>query len=136
MEKWIKEYQCSGCIRSCEETIKGNNIGTGCGCQEHQAGTLTVYGNLFLGLPKGFNRLGTYKEFRPHIFETFESFEKQFGYEKFNVPVWKFKNEHSHTLVRGLSPRLCQPFIHIILEDCIDKIECLELFQDDIDKMD
>jgi hypothetical protein len=33
-------------------------------------------------------------------------------------------------------PRRNEPFIHVFLENCIEKINCLEITQDDVDGMD
>lgn len=57
-EEMIKNYQCSGCVGSefpdCYET-EGEDIG----CSKHCAGTtFSDIGRVFLGLPKGFTRLG------------------------------------------------------------------------------
>lgn len=49
---------------------------------------------------------------------------------------WKHLSKDGHTFVRGLMPRLNEPFLHIFLENCIDKIDCLEITQEDIDNMD
>ena len=48
----------------------------------------------------------------------------------------EYKNEVTHTIVRGLPPRINCPFLHIYLEDCIDKINYLEITDSDIEDMD
>jgi hypothetical protein len=85
-------------------------------------------------MPTGFNRLGKIDKQTIQIYETYESSDWQ--YDKFNVAVWKYKNAAGHTFVRGLMPRRNEPFIHIFLEDCLDKIDCLELTDKDISEMD
>lgn len=85
-------------------------------------------------MPKGFNRLGKYTELKPIIFDKFDGAEWE--YNKFNIPVWKYLNPEGHTMVRGLIPRRNEPFIHVYLENCIDKIDCLEITQSDVDQMD
>jgi len=128
----IEEYQCSGCVSGCDISCFGSHV-IGVGCGKHYAGTMLSYvGNIFLGLPKGFNRLGNFKDMKPRIFENFEGSQ----YDKFNVPVWKYLTENGHTLVRGISPRINAPFIDIYLENCIDKIQCLEITESDIEAMD
>ena len=57
-------------------------------------------------------------------------------YNKWNIPTWKHLNEDGHTLVRGISPRTNLPFIDIFLEDCVSKIDCLEISQEEINAMD
>lgn len=132
----VQEYQCSGCV--CGSNIscfEPNGLG-GVGCGRHVAGTSAPFiGKFFLGMPKGFNRLGIYNDIKPLIFESFDKFDWG-GYDKFNVPFWKYLNEDGHTFVRGFMPRRTEPFIHVFLEDCRDKIDCLEITQEDVDNMD
>lgn len=131
----IEEYQCSGCVSGTDtECFEANEVG-GIGCGKHHAGTIvTGIGNVFLGMPTGFNRLGECRELKPTIYETFDS--SDWHYDMWNVPVWKYKNKDEHTFVRGVMPRHNEPFLHIFLEDCLDKIECLEISQEDVDGMD
>lgn len=142
----IERYQCPGCVSgsniSCG-AFKKDDINEGVGCGGHTVGTMVFgIGSFFLGMPKGFDRLG-----HPHedsradlsvvIFETREDgWQEPTGYKKWNIPVWKYLNEQGHTFVRGLSPRTNRPFLHVYLEDCMDKIDCLEITQEDVDGMD
>jgi hypothetical protein len=131
----IEEYQCSGCVSGSDVSCFEENESGGVGCGKHCAGTMCFgIGSFFLGMPKGFNRLGENSKLKPNIYETFESSEWE--YDKWNVPVWKFLSKEGHTFVRGISPRVNRPFIHIFLENCIEKINCLEISQDDVDGMD
>lgn len=136
----VEEYQCPGCINgsntSCYEK---DEYGVGCG--KHDSGTMMSYvGSIFLGMPKGFNRVGPHdgeQRMKITIFNSFEELGKLWGeYDKFNVPCWKYVDAHEATLVRGLSPRTNRPFLHIILEDCADKIDCIEITAKDIEEMD
>ncbi len=131
MKKWVKEYQCPGCLNfpeTCYET-RSNNIA----CKNHVPGTIqSNVGLLFLGLPKGFCRLGVYRGMQLQFFELFDPHY----YDIYNIPVWKYKNENGHVFVRGLMPRLNQPFLHIYLIDCFDKIDCQIISDDDIANMD
>jgi len=130
----IEEYQCSGCMTGCDITcFKPNSIG-GIGCGNHYAGTMISFiGKIFLGMPIGFNRLGKNESLKPMIYKSFDECD---WYDKFNIPVWKYLSKDGHTFVRGFIPRRNDSFIHIFLENCIDKINCLELTQEDIDAMD
>ncbi len=131
----IEEYQCSGCISGSDVSCFEENESGGLGCGKHRAGTICFgTGSFFLGMPKGFNRLGEDSKLKPNIYESFESSE--WGYDKWNIPVWKFLSKEGHTFVRGISPRINKPFIHIFLENCMEKINCLEISQDDVDSMD
>jgi hypothetical protein len=140
----IKEYQFPGCVS--EYPTKTNVVQDGVGIEwsEHVAGTLVMpyVGTIFLGMPKGFNRLGIFdghnkEQMNINIFENWEQFNELFihSYGKYNVPVWKYVNEKGHTFVRGLMPRLNRPFLHIILENCIDKIECYQVTDEDLEEM-
>ncbi len=132
MNQWISEYQCYGCSMcydDCYEPWDEKIIA----CKNHNAGTLmSNAGIIFLGLPKGFCRIGPVKNMIIEIFKNFDGMH----YDKFNIPVWKYKNENNHVIVRGIRPRLNQPFLHIFLENCIDKIKCLEIYDIDINLMD
>lgn len=131
----IEKYQCSGCISGCDiSCFKTCDTGNGCGA--HYAGTyISNIGKILLGMPKGFNRLGEIADLKPYIFENFK--DSDYGeYDKWNIPVWKYLSKDGHTFVRGMTPRLNKPFIHIYLEDCMSEINCLEITQEDIDYMD
>jgi hypothetical protein len=134
LKKAIEEYQCSGCI-SGHNTECFESCETGKGCGKHYAGTFMIpAGKMFLGMPKGFNRLGSSEDMKPFIFENLK--EDWGEYNKFNIPVWKHLDKHGNTIVRGLQPRLNAPFIHIILGDHRDMIDCLEITENDIKEMD
>lgn len=128
----VKEYQCSGCVIghdiSCYE--KGATLE----CGKHITGTMASgIGAFFLGMPIGFCRKGTDTGLKIHIFKSPETGWK---YDKFNVPVWKYLDKHGNTLVRGLSPRVNSPFLHVFIGNHIDKIDCIEISKTDIDGMD
>lgn len=129
----IEDYQCSGCVSGSDISCFKNKTDGSIGCGDHHSGTITSDGKIFLGMPKGFNRLGEYTRLSLNIYDTFESYGK---YDMWNIPVWKHLSKAGHTFVRGIIPRKNEPFIHIFLENCIDQINCLEITQDDIDYMD
>jgi hypothetical protein len=125
--------------RSRHFLFKTNEISGGIGCGKHKAGTMVNgIGSFFLGLPKGFNRLGHLETMKPIIFNSFKDFSESGWkeYNNFNMPVWKHLDEHGNTLVRELMPRINEPFLHIFLEDCISQIHCLEISKEEIDNMD
>lgn len=132
----IEEYQCSGCVSGSDISCFESNKNGGVGCGKHHAGTIIFpgIGNIFLGLPNGFNRLGKNTEMKPFIFEKYE--DSEWDYKKFNIPVWKYLNVNRNTIIRGLQARINTPFLHVFLENCIDKINCLEISQDDVNDMD
>lgn len=141
----IKDYQFPGCVN--EEPTRKNVVQEGVGVEwsDHVAGTLIMpfVGTVFLGMPKGFDRLGIFdghnsEQMKINIFEDWKNFEEcfKYGYDFKNVPVWKYLNDKGHTFVRGLMPRINRPFLHIILEDCRNKINCFEITSEQLDEMD
>ena len=136
MEKYQKDfvetYQCPGCVVG--SGIECFGTGEGIECGKHVCGTLiSNAGHIFLGMPTGFSRLGPAKTMKIH---GFTKLSDGWGFSKFNVPVWKFKDEHGNTLVRGISPRINSPFLHIFLGDHLSEIDCLEITREDVEFMD
>jgi len=135
LKKAIEQYQCSGCIKGCDISCYKKNEDFGEGCGEHFSGTfMTGVGKIFLGMPKGFNRLGPAETTKIQIYNSYE--ECDWKFDMWNVPVWKHLDKNGNTLVRALMPRRNEPFIHIFLENCLDKINCLEITEEDINSMD
>jgi hypothetical protein len=142
IKKAVETYQCPGCSlggdTSCYEKSPLSD-----GCRKHSAGTsIGTFVKFFLGMPKGFNRPGVsmHEEHSLKI-DIFRSFDEVWDtprepYDKWNIPVWKHLDENGHTLVRGLSPRNNSPFLHVILENCMDRIDCFEVSEQMIDEMD
>ena len=133
----IKDYQCLGCILGpYPDCFEPNDSGVGCG--KHHAGTMAMphIGRLFLGLPKGFCRLGPQRDMRIYIFGSLEQQQEQWKYDCFNVPVWKHKNKKGHILIRGFMPRVNSGFLHIIINGDMDEINCLKITKKDMAEMD
>lgn len=132
IKKFVETYQCPGCV--CGSNTSCFQNGDGIECGNHVAGTLiTGIGKIFLGMQKGFNRIGPVELMKIYGFKTLKDAR---NYDKFNIPVWKYKDEYDNTIVRGLSPRINSPFLHIFLCDCISEIKCYEITNDDIADMD
>lgn len=134
----IEAYQVPGCVNDfSRENIVQNGVGVE--WSEHVCGTsvTSVRGleHIYLGLPTPFARLGKAKT-PINIFTDWKQKEKVWAYDKFNVPCWKYLDEYGNTLVRGLSPRINSPFLHITLGDHRDKISCYELTEEDLKTMD
>ena len=128
--KLIEEYQCPGCV--CGSDIKCYKKGNHIECEAHVAGTtITPGGKIMLGMPTGFNKTGEAMQFN-----IFESFSDGWGYSFLNSPVWKSLDKNGNTLVRGISPRINLPFLHIFKGNCLSKIDCYELSIEDIEGMD
>jgi hypothetical protein len=134
--KAIEEYQCPGCVVGGDISCFESNDTGGVGCGKHVAGTVVfpVVGSIFLGMPKGFNRLGEFTKLKPNIYATFES--SDWKYDMWNIPVWKYLSKEGHTFVRGIMPRRNEPFVHIFLENCMDNINCHEISRADVDGTD
>lgn len=132
INKWVKEYQCTGCVNDGDKCFKKSSWSIA--CDAHCSGTIIPgKGRIFLGLLVGFNRLGPWNDMKIRIFEKFSDYS---GFDMFNIPVWRYLNRNKHTVIRGLIPRRNEPFLYVFLEDCIDKIDCLEIFDRDIENMD
>src|SRR5579859_4241236 len=98
IKKAVEEYQCPGCTvghnTSCFER---NEYGSGCG--KHSAGTfISFVGRIYLGMPKGFNRLGKGEECPVKIHRTLKDAKAESSniFGKFTVSVWKYLNEKGH----------------------------------------
>ena len=129
----VETYQCLGCV--CGSDTECYKKGEGVECQKHVVGTMLVpIGKILPGMPIGFNRVGDINHLQLKIYKTYES--SDWKYDKWNVSVWKHLDINGNTFVRGMQPRINQTFIHIFLEDCMNKIDCLEITHDDIDNMD
>jgi len=127
--KFVKEYQCLGCVSGPTDECFKESDGKSIACDKHVAGTMVFpsVGILFLGMPKGFNRLGEQSKLQIAIYKTQSDQEIQWKYDQFNVPVWKHQNKEGHIFIRGYIPRLNQGFIHIILKGNYKDIKAHEI---------
>ena len=137
----VDTYQCSGCTIgsdvSCYKRTEGCDI-LDVSCANHSVGTFVGgIGWVQVGLPSGFDRVskGKNKIVDFYMFETYEDKEKYFSFDAFNIPVWKYLH-NGHTLIRGVSPRTNKLFTICVLEDCIEKFNCLELTTEQVNAMD
>lgn len=93
-------------------------------------------GSIFLGLPNGFNRLGVYPQMKLHIYESWDHLSKACEDPKFNVIIWKHLDQRGNTVLRGLRPRLNEPYLYLVLGDCRDKLPGIEISLTDAAQMD
>lgn len=129
MKDGIETYQCPGCVVG-SDTSCGEYRDEGNGCKAHCPGTILGSGFVFLGLPKGFCRVGHVDmkvKAKVRVFETFEKAKEVFGYDRFNVPVWAHLDKRGNTIVRLFQPRLAYSEIHVILEDCMDRLKAVHV---------
>lgn len=133
--KAIKTYQVPGDIgdfNSKEYCVQEG----GCGWADHHPATyVSNIGKIYLGMPKGFNRLGNINDMVLMIFENYDQYIK-FYTLPYNVPCWKYLDEYGNTLIRGLMPRVNRPYICVVLGNIIEKINCIEITIKDIEEMD
>ena len=111
--KLVDEFQCPGCSA-------GGGIDSGCfkqsentlSCSNHSAGTfIGGIGNVNLGLPKGFNRLGPIDK---RIQRTnIRLFTELPNYNEFNMPLWALEKD-GHLFVVVALPRLQQFWVDVI----------------------
>ncbi len=128
----VEEYQRPGCV--CGHDISCYQKEGDEACSKHVPGTtMSHIGRFFLGMPKGFNRLGPDREMRIYIFPELKD---GWGYDIFNVPVWKHKDKNGNVIVRGISPRINAPFLHIFLSGCLSEINCVEITDKELEEMD
>lgn len=133
----VQEYQCPGCVSGPFEDCYKSNINKCISCINHVPGTTLIhYGKIFLALPKGFNRLGEYSKVDINIYESYDDMITGWGeFNMFNVPVWKHF-DGLVTLIKVFSPRVNRPCIMIIAGNCLDKVKCLNITNEDIQAMD
>ncbi len=117
-EQMVEEFQCPGCV-SGNRVNCGNyescDFGDGAYCQSHVPGT-TIYpiGRVFLGMPKGFNRLGPIdRDMMPAAIVLFTERLNVDFYDDFNVPVWAMEKD-GYLFVRVFSPRNNLPRIDVV----------------------
>ncbi len=132
--KAIKKYQVPGAVGDFDENNFTSQEGT-VGWEGHVAGTyITGIGKIFLGMPKGFCRVGFFDTMELRIFKDYDAYNNFYPLP-YNVPAWKhFYGEN--TLVRGLSPRVNCPFLCVILGNCLKDLNCIEISKEEIKGMD
>ena len=125
MKELIEMYQCVGCVCGSDIECGSYKKSDTLACNGHCAGTrISRIGRIFLGMPKGFDRLGD--NLKIEIFKHIDDFK----YDHFNIPVWKYKNSKNHIFVRGIMPRLNQTFLQIFQTGDINKIDAYEVTND------
>jgi hypothetical protein len=147
----IEEFQCPGCTcgmntGECDTFDFTSNV-AGCWCLGHSAGTFLLgAGKFALGMPRGFNKVGTIKtgfedekdrntKRSTNIRLAVEPPE-EFPYDDFNVPVWAMEKD-GYLFVRVMSPRINYTYVDVIKggkfkEICPNAIDVAN-FVDEID---
>ncbi len=111
-EEMVKEFQCPGCTRGMFEDGCYKPDEETFACAVHSAGTILAgAGNINLGLPKGFNRLGPIDtKLFPNNIRLFTNLP---DYDKFNVAVWAME-QNGYLLVRCYCPRINLTYVDVI----------------------
>jgi hypothetical protein len=113
MVEIVEKYQCPGCVNGndtkCGEFEKKRE---GFSCENHVAGTISNFGRkIYLGMPKGFDIVGTISEKGNNIYIRDSADVKNY-FDPFNVPVWVIEDD-GNLLVRTFVPRLNVSIINI-----------------------
>jgi hypothetical protein len=136
VETAVKTYQCPGCVDgpypACYKKDPVGSIG--------RCFPLPWNANARYSVKPPFHAKKNFPNTGLYIFINAEKFHEECTpknpssalktnglYDNFNIPVWKYLDEHGNTLVRGLKPRINTPFLHVFLWDARDEIQCLEL---------
>lgn len=148
--KMIKEFQCSGCVSGSspeDDCYSPSTLDPSYPffrCNKQCPGTTILgLGTIYLGLPKGFNRVGSRSESayrragnpgeNTHIRLWCDGDHP--GWDKFEVAVWAME-QNGFLFVRTYSPRINAAYIDVIeggtLEMCPNTID-VGKFIDDID---
>lgn len=118
----VEKFQCPGC--TC-----GRNTSSGCfkaseeeglSCDNHSAGTFRGgVGNINLGLPAGFNRIGPINKHtqQSNILLSLELPQ----YNMYNIPVWAAEVE-GYLIVRRYCPRINQTWVDVIKDKKISSL--------------
>jgi hypothetical protein len=137
-EQAVKEYQCPGCVLSPFECFEKSIYSNGCG--KHSPATyISSIGKVLLGLPRGFNRFGESSSLMVNIYKDINDFKQQYqddGYNKLNVPVWKYLDDNCNTIVRVYLPRVSVASIHVFLCNELKNIDCIEITDHDLEGWD
>ncbi len=120
--KVIGEMQCPGCTCGCEPAIECESFKPddeyGFRCAGHSAGTMIMpgIGFIYLGLPKGFNRVGADRikgdNERSNNIRLWLSPDKP-DWNHLNVPVWAMEKE-GYLYVRTMCPRINMNFVDVV----------------------
>ena len=147
----VEEFQCPGCTCGYKtdecDAFDFTDQPAGCWCLGHSAGTIMLgLGKIALGLPKGFNRVGTIKTGfedekdrntkRSTNIRLTVTPPKESPYDELNVPVWAMEKD-GYLFVRVMAPRINYNWVDVIKggkfeEICPDAINVAN-FIDEID---
>ena len=96
-------------------------------------------GTFFLGMPKGFDRVGPSGVESVKLQVSSDSYVVDALKRKhpFSLAVWKHLDKHGNTLLRCYSPRTNVGWSVVILGDCMDKFpDAIEITEERMEEMD
>lgn len=112
-KQMIERFQCCGCVcgpdTKCSESDFENKYGFR--CRAHVPGTTSVPGGrVYLGLPRGFNKVGEVRE--KNNIRLWLSGSKP-EWDKFNIPVWAMVSDNA-LFVRTFCPRVNISYVDVV----------------------
>jgi hypothetical protein len=120
----IKEFQCAGCVAG-SNTECGSfkeHVGSSSGfrCVNHCAGTMIgMVGLIYLGLPKGFCRVGKDQK----CCEVWLYEKNNFDFFNFcTLPIWAME-EDGYLFIRCYMPRVNMATVQVIKDGKFDELE-------------
>lgn len=135
----VEKFMCPGCTcgnstSDCDRcNIISESMGdgvTGFTCSAWSAGTFSFPGgNIALGLPKGFNKVGQSKGSPWYI----RIMDKPLTYDVFNIAIWGIIQD-GYVFIRSYSPRInvtnidIFPYVegYVLPESCVDVAEFID----------
>lgn len=109
----IEKIQCPGCVSGSDTTCgayKKKDYSSA--CESHRAGTLILgSGSIYLGMPKGFNKVGSLPSHISNNIDIFEKINKD-TFDIFNLPIWALEDD-GLLFVRVFSPRVADNRIYV-----------------------
>lgn len=117
----VETFQCPGCVAGGDTSCGVFEPETGWShgaCKSHVAGTLIMPGGkVYLGMPKGFNRVGVipYKRDGASASNNVRLWAAGTdpGWDRLNVAVWAMEVD-GHLFVRTFAPRVGQHFVDVV----------------------
>lgn len=118
--RMVREYQCSGCVvgsdpKTCGSFELQEEKNDFYRCIQHVSGT-RVYpgGNIYLGLPKGFNKVGAvHPDYKSKTHIRIHPEDSVLPWDRLNVAVWGMEQDGT-LFVRTYCPRVNDAFIDIL----------------------
>ena len=65
----------------------------------------------------------------------FNCFKNVILSHKYKKPLWKYLDKHGNTLVKGIRIDCNKIFFYVFMGDVMDKIDCAEITQNEIDDL-